>query len=51
VSAYLDAVAGAGFVIMARRRNDYRFTSERARVACSKYGVESTSIAAVRLAF
>jgi arsenite methyltransferase len=46
VSAYLDALADAGFSIAARRRNDYRFVSERALAACSTYGVESTSIGA-----
>ena len=47
-SAYLDALAAAGFAITARRRNDYAFMSERALDACSTYGVESVSIAAVR---
>jgi arsenite methyltransferase len=49
-SVYLDALSESGFVITAKRRNDYRFTSERARAACSTYGVESTSIAAIRTA-
>jgi arsenite methyltransferase len=48
VSAYLDALTEAGFAVTARRRNDYRFLSERALAACSTYGVESTSIAAIR---
>jgi arsenite methyltransferase len=48
ISAYLDSLAASGFVITARRRNDYRFLSSRARTACSTYGVESTSIAADR---
>jgi arsenite methyltransferase len=47
-SAYLDALAAAGFAITARRRNDYAFVSERALDACGTYGVESVSIAAVR---
>jgi len=48
ISAYLDALSTAGFAITTRRRNDYRFLSERARTACSTYGVESTTIAAIR---
>jgi arsenite methyltransferase len=48
-SAYLDALATAGFAITARRRNDYAFASKRALDACSTYGVESVSIAAVRV--
>jgi arsenite methyltransferase len=48
VSAYLDALTEAGFAVTARRRNDYRFLSERALGACSTYGIESTSIAATR---
>jgi ubiquinone/menaquinone biosynthesis C-methylase UbiE len=48
VSAYLDALTAAGFAITARRRNHYRFPSERAAAACSTYGVGSTSIAATR---
>jgi arsenite methyltransferase len=47
-SAYLDALATAGFAITARRRNDYTFASKRALDACSTYGVESVSIAAIR---
>jgi arsenite methyltransferase len=50
VSAYLDALTDAGFAVTARRRNDYRFVSERALAACSTYGVESTTIAATRRA-
>lgn len=46
--AYLEALAAAGFVITATRRNAYRFLSERAREACRTYGVESLSIAATR---
>ncbi len=46
--AYADAVEDAGFRITSIRRNHYRFTSERARQACRKYGIGSTTIAAVR---
>ena len=46
--AYADALEDAGFRITAIRRNHYRFTSEHARLACRKYGVGSTTIAAVR---
>jgi arsenite methyltransferase len=47
-TSYLDELAAAGFAITATRRNDYRFVSDRALAASSKYGVESTSIGAVR---
>jgi SAM-dependent methyltransferase len=47
-SSYLDELVAAGFAVAARRRNDYRFVGERALEACTTYGVESTSIAAVR---
>jgi arsenite methyltransferase len=47
-AAYLDALATAGFAVTTTRRNEYRFVSERAREACRTYGVESTSIAAIR---
>ena len=46
--AYLDELAAAGFAITAKRRNAYRFVSERAREACRTYGVESTTFAATR---
>jgi arsenite methyltransferase len=45
-SAYLDALATAGFETTATRPNDYRFLSDRARDACETYGVESTTVAA-----
>jgi ubiquinone/menaquinone biosynthesis C-methylase UbiE len=48
-AAYLDAVVDAGFAITTARRNEYRFVSERAREACQTYGVESMSIAAIRV--
>ena len=47
-TAYLSALVAAGFSITATRRNAYRFLTDRARDACSTYGVESTSIAATR---
>jgi arsenite methyltransferase len=46
---YADAVEDAGFRIASIRRNHYRFTSERARQACRKYGIQSVTIAAVRM--
>jgi arsenite methyltransferase len=46
--AYADAVEDAGFRITSIRRNHYRFVSERARQTCRKYGIASTTIAAVR---
>jgi arsenite methyltransferase len=46
--AYLDALVASGFEITTTRRNDYRFVSDRALEACRTYGVESTSIAAIR---
>jgi SAM-dependent methyltransferase len=48
ISGYCDGLAEAGFAIVAKRRNDYRFLTERARVASMTYGVESITIAAVR---
>jgi SAM-dependent methyltransferase len=47
-AAYHDELVAAGFDITATRRNDYRFLSERALDACQTYGVESTTLAAVR---
>ncbi len=47
-AAYRIALFTAGFAITTTRPNDYRFISERALAACSKYGVESTSFAATR---
>jgi SAM-dependent methyltransferase len=47
-AAYLDAIADAGFTVTQTRRNDYRFVSERAIKAVDRYGVTSTSIAAIR---
>jgi arsenite methyltransferase len=47
-AAYLDAISSVGFTVTSTRRNEYRFVSERAREACLTYGVQSTSIAAIR---
>jgi ubiquinone/menaquinone biosynthesis C-methylase UbiE len=47
-SAFLNELVAAGFAITARRRNAYRFLSERAREACRTYGVESMTIAATQ---
>jgi arsenite methyltransferase len=47
-AAYLDELVAAGFAITAKRRNAYRFASDRARDASRTYGVESTTIAATR---
>jgi arsenite methyltransferase len=45
---YVDAIVAAGFGVTAARRNDYRFTSERAQAAADRYGVSSISLCAVR---
>jgi arsenite methyltransferase len=47
-AAYLDGISSVGFTVTSTRRNEYRFVSERAREACLTYGVQSTSIAAIR---
>jgi arsenite methyltransferase len=46
--SYLEAIAAQGLHVMEVRRNDYRFTSERALDACSIYEVESISLLAVK---
>jgi hypothetical protein len=46
--SYLRTLESAGFRIEEVRTNDYDFTSDRALDACSTYGVESISLAAVR---
>src|SRR6266852_3563866 len=46
--SYLDTIEAAGFRVKEVRTNDYDFISERALDACSTYGVESISLAAVR---
>jgi arsenite methyltransferase len=45
---YLETIEAAGFRVEEARTNDYDFISERALDACSTYGVESISLAAVR---
>jgi ubiquinone/menaquinone biosynthesis C-methylase UbiE len=45
---YLSTLEAAGFRVEEVRTNDYDFISERALDACSTYGVESISFAAVR---
>jgi arsenite methyltransferase len=47
-SNYLDTIDAAGFDVGEVRRNDYRFTSDRALDACSTYEVESVSLGAVK---
>jgi SAM-dependent methyltransferase len=47
-TSYVGALERAGFEVVSQRRNDYRFTSERALEACSTYGVESISVSAIR---
>jgi arsenite methyltransferase len=46
--SYLETIAAAGFRVEGTRTNDYNFISERALDACSTYGVESISLAAVK---
>jgi SAM-dependent methyltransferase len=46
--SYLEAIEEQGLEIKEVRRNDYRFTSERALSACSIYEVESISLVAVK---
>ena len=46
--SYLGALEEAGFRVEEVRTNDYDFISERALDACSTYGVESISLAAVK---
>ncbi len=47
-SSYLEAIEAAGFSVTHVRGNDYRFISERALAACSRYAVESISLGAAR---
>jgi SAM-dependent methyltransferase len=44
--SYLDAIEAQGLRVEQVRKNDYRFTSERALDACSTYEVESISFLA-----
>jgi arsenite methyltransferase len=46
--SYIEAIEGAGFRVGDVRTNDYDFISDRALDACSTYGVESISLAALR---
>jgi arsenite methyltransferase len=46
--SYLETIEAAGFRIEVTRTNDYSFLSERALDACSTYGVESVSLAAIK---
>jgi arsenite methyltransferase len=46
--AYIEAIVDAGFRLTGVRRNDYRFSSERAEEAAERYGVSSASLAAVK---
>jgi arsenite methyltransferase len=47
-ASYLRTLEGAGFRVGEVRVNDYDFISDRALDACSTYGVESISLAAVK---
>ena len=47
---YLEALAAEGLETKEVRKNDYRFTSDRALDACSTYEVESISLLAVKSA-
>jgi arsenite methyltransferase len=47
-NSYLTTLEAAGFRVGEVRTNDYDFISERALNACSTYGVESISLAAVK---
>ena len=47
-SSYLETIEAAGFRVEETRVNDYNFISERALDACSTYGVESISLAAIK---
>jgi arsenite methyltransferase len=46
--SYLTGLAAAGFRVETVRSNDYGFISPRALDACSTYGVESITLAAVK---
>ena len=45
---YLETIEAAGLQVREVRENDYNFMSDRARQACSTYGVESVSLVAVK---
>ena len=46
--SYVETIEGAGLHVAEVRQNDYNFISDRAREACSTYGVESVSLLAVK---
>src|SRR5438876_4025269 len=45
---YVETIEAAGLRAGEVRQNDYNFVSDRARQACSTYGVESVSLLAVK---
>jgi arsenite methyltransferase len=47
-NTYLEAIGAQGLRVNELRKNDYRFTSERALDACSTYEVESISLVAAK---
>jgi arsenite methyltransferase len=47
-SNYVETIEAAGLQVGDVRQNDYNFVSDRARQACSTYGVESVSLLAVK---
>ena len=47
-NSYRETIEAAGFRVGEVRTNNYTFISERALDACSTYGVESISLAAVK---
>lgn len=47
-TSYLETIEAAGFRVGEARTNNYNFISERALDACSTYGIESISLAAVK---
>jgi arsenite methyltransferase len=48
ITAYVEAIAAAGFRLSGIRRNAYRFTTDRARQAAERYDVTSVTVVAVR---
>ncbi len=46
---YLEAIEAQGLQVTQLRKNDYRFTSERALEACSTYEIESVSLLALSM--
>jgi hypothetical protein len=47
-SSYVATIEGAGLHVREVRENDYDFISDRARQACSTYGVASVSLLATK---